>query len=120
MAYEVRMYYENYTSGVLTDELIYRKLFGELPDAVKKFNDLKKKISDQEEWKKYRGRVKGVTLPELRPEDFADGYFRFEKPFDEEPIFFAGLILNSAYGFDYEQLSVQIVDPETNETISRS
>lgn len=119
MNYEVRMYYENYTSGVLTDELMYHKLFSDLSDAVKKFNDLKKKISDQEEWKKYRGRVKGVTLAELNPKDFEDGYCLFDGLTNEKEMYVCSKTLNLAYGFDYEELQVQIVDPETNEPIRR-
>ena len=119
MGYEVRMYYENYYSGVLVNALVYHKLFGDLKDAVKKFDGLKKQISDIDEWKKIRGRVKELELAELNPKDFEDGYCFFDGLANEKEMYVCSKTLNLAYGFDYEELQVQIVDPETNEPIRR-
>lgn len=120
MAYEVRMNYENYYSGVTTNALLYKKVFSDLKDAIKKFDSLRKQISDKDEWKKIRGRVKELDLAELQPKDFADGYCFFDKPITDDGAYLSSMVLNTAYGFDFEDIQVSIIDPETNEIVVRS
>lgn len=120
MAYEVKMFYENYYSGTLTDALLYHKVFSDLKDAIKKFESLRKQISDKDEWMKIRGRVKELELVELHPKDFADGFAFFDKFTSAESLYFCGMTLNTSYGFDYEDVHVYIADPETNEVVVRS
>ena len=117
MAYEVRMYFENYYSGVTTYSMIYKKDYSNLEDAIKKFKSLAKNIEDIDAWKKTRSRVRELELEKLKPEDFADGYCKFDKFVSSPNRYWVERSLLSAYGFDYERQYALIFNLETNDAV---
>lgn len=110
MAYEVRMYFENYYSGVTTYMMLYKKDYSNLEDAIKKFKSLAKNIEDIDAWKKTRSRVRELELEKLKLEDFADGYCKFDKFITSSDSYWAERSLLSAYGFDHERIYAMIYD----------
>ena len=117
MAYEVRMYFENYYSGVTTYSMIYKKDYSNLEDAIKKFKSLAKNIEDIDAWKKTRSRVRELELEKLKPEDFADGYCKFDKFVSSPNRYWVERSLLSAYGFDHERQYALIFNLETNDAV---
>ena len=120
MAYEVRMYFENYYSGVTTYSVLYKKAYSNLEDAKKKFKSLAKSIEDIDAWKKTRSRIKELDLNKLKPEDFADGYCKFDKFVEPVNTYWAEKSLLSAYGFDHERMYVFIYDIENDGAVYKT
>lgn len=119
MAYEVRMYFENYYNGVSTSSVLFRKKYSDLKDAIKKFNSLSRSIEDIDSWKKTRSRIKELDLNKLKPEDFKDGYCKFDKFVSSIDVYWAERSLLSAYGFDHERINAFIYDLENDCAVSK-